>query len=95
MYGTIRMHQERRFPGRVVGTALKNPDFVALARAYGAFAARVTRTEDFAPAFEEAAAGKRAAVIELAMDPEIITTRTTLSAIRHQAEAQKTAKAEA
>jgi acetolactate synthase I/II/III large subunit len=95
MYGTIRMHQERRFPGRVVGTALKNPDFVALARAYGAFAARVARTEDFVPAFEEAASGKRAAVIELAMDPEIITTRTTLSQIRHQAEAQQNAEADA
>jgi acetolactate synthase I/II/III large subunit len=94
MYGTIRMHQERRFPGRVVGTALKNPDFVALARAYGAFAARVARTEDFATAFEEAAAGKRAAVIELVMDPEIITTRTTLSQIRHQAEAEQNAAAE-
>ncbi len=86
MYGTIRMHQERRFPGRVVGTALKNPDFVALARAYGAFGARVARTEEFAPAFEEAAAGNRAAIIELAIDPEIITTRTTLSAIRREAE---------
>jgi acetolactate synthase I/II/III large subunit len=95
MYGTIRMHQERRFPGRVVGTALKNPDFVALARAYGAFAARVERTEEFAPAFEEAAGARRAAVIELAIDPEIITTRTTLSAIRRQAEAQQSAKAEA
>jgi acetolactate synthase I/II/III large subunit len=87
MYGTIRMHQERRFPGRVVGTALKNPDFVALARAYGAFAARVERTQDFAVAFEEAANAKGAAVIELVMDPEIITTRTTLSQIRQQAEA--------
>ncbi len=94
MYGTIRMHQERRFPGRVVGTSLKNPDFVALARAYGAFSARVARTEEFAPAFEEAAAGQRAAVIELQMDPEIITTRTTLSAIRHQAEAQQASKSE-
>ncbi|MGH7047597.1 MAG: thiamine pyrophosphate-binding protein [Stellaceae bacterium] len=89
MYGTIRMHQERRFPGRVVGTALANPDFAALARAYGAYAARIERTEDFAPAFEEAAAGTRAAVIELAIDPEIITTRTTLSALRHHAEAPK------
>jgi acetolactate synthase I/II/III large subunit len=88
MYGTIRMHQERRFPGRVVGTALANPDFAALARAYGAFAATIERTEDFASAFEEAAAGKRAAVIELRIDPEIITTRTTLSAIRRQAEAR-------
>ena len=58
MYGTIRMHQERRFPGRVVGTALKNPDFLALARAYGVFGASVARTEEFAPAFEEAASGK-------------------------------------
>jgi acetolactate synthase-1/2/3 large subunit len=86
MYGTIRMHQERRFPGRVVGTALKNPDFAALARAYGGFGATVARTEEFAPVFEEAAASGRPAVIELRMDPEIITTRTTLSALRQQAE---------
>jgi acetolactate synthase-1/2/3 large subunit len=86
MYGTIRMHQERRFPGRVVGTALKNPDFGMLARAYGGFGATVARTEEFAPAFEEAAASGRPAVIELQVDPEIITTRTTLSALRHQAE---------
>jgi acetolactate synthase-1/2/3 large subunit len=86
MYGTIRMHQERRFPGRVVGTALKNPDFAALARAYGAFGASVTRTEEFAPAFEAAVASGRPAVIELRMDPEMITTRTTLSALRRQAE---------
>jgi acetolactate synthase-1/2/3 large subunit len=86
MYGTIRMHQERRFPGRVVGTALKNPDFAMLARAYGGFGATVARTEEFAPAFEEAAASGRPAVIELQVDPEIITTRTTLSALRHQAE---------
>ncbi len=88
MYGTIRMHQERRFPGRVVGTVLKNPDFLGLARAYGVFGASVTRTEDFAPAFEEAAARKGAALIEVKMDPELITTRTTLSEIRRQAEAQ-------
>jgi acetolactate synthase-1/2/3 large subunit len=87
MYGTIRMHQERRFPGRVVGTALKNPDFTALARAYGGFGAAVSRTEEFAPAFEEAVASKRGALIELRMDPEMITTRTTLSALRRQAEA--------
>jgi acetolactate synthase I/II/III large subunit len=92
MYGTIRMHQERRFPGRVVGTALKNPDFVALARAYGAFGASVMRTEEFEPAFKEAAAYKGAAVIELKMNPEAITTRTTLSEIRRQAEAHQTAR---
>src|SRR5271165_936943 len=87
MYGTIRMHQERRFPGRVVGTALRNPDFIALARAYGVFGASITRTADFAPAFEEAASSSRASFIELKMDPEMITTRTTLSEIRRQAEA--------
>jgi acetolactate synthase-1/2/3 large subunit len=89
MYGTIRMHQERRFPGRISGTNLQNPDFTALALAYGAFAATVSRTEEFAPAFEEAVASKRAAIIELMMDPEMITTRTTLSALRRQAEAAK------
>jgi acetolactate synthase-1/2/3 large subunit len=88
MYGTIRMHQERRFPGRISGTNLKNPDFPALARAYGAFSAQIARTEEFAPAFEEAVAAKRAAIIELVMDPEMITTRTTLSALRRQAEAK-------
>jgi len=94
MYGTIRMHQERRFPGRVVGTALKNPDFLGLARAYGALGASVTRTEEFAPAFEEAAACNGSAIIELKMDPEMITTRTTLSEIRRQAEARQAQRAE-
>jgi acetolactate synthase I/II/III large subunit len=89
MYGTIRMHQERRFPGRVVGTALKNPDFAALAAAYGAFGATVARTEEFAPAFEAAIASRRAAIIELQVDPEMITTRTTLAALRRRAEAAK------
>ena len=89
MYGTIRMHQERRFPGRVVGTALRNPDFAALAAAYGGFGAVVARTEEFAPAFEAALASRRAAIIELQIDPEIITTRTTLAALRRQAEAAR------
>ncbi len=89
MYGTIRMHQERRYPGRVVGTALKNPDFAALAAAYGAFSATVSRTEEFAPAFEAAVAARRPAIIELRMDPEVITTRTTLSALRRQAAAAR------
>jgi acetolactate synthase-1/2/3 large subunit len=93
MYGTIRMHQERRFPGRVVGTALKNPDFAALADAYGAFGAVVSRTEEFFPAFEMALKARRGAVIELRMDPEMITTRTTLAALRRQAEAAGTASA--
>jgi acetolactate synthase-1/2/3 large subunit len=89
MYGTIRMHQERRFPGRVIGTALKNPDFLGLAHAYGVFGASITRTVEFATAFEEAAARKGPGILELKMDPEIITTRTTLSEIRRQAEARQ------
>jgi acetolactate synthase I/II/III large subunit len=95
MYGTIRMHQERRFPGRIVGTALKNPDFLTLAAAYGVFGASVTRTEEFAPAFEEAATRRSATIIELKMDPEVITTRTTLSEIRRQAEAHQSERMEA
>jgi acetolactate synthase I/II/III large subunit len=95
MYGTIRMHQERRFPGRVVGTTLKNPHFGGLARAYGAFGAAVVRTEEFAPAFEEAAARDGPAIVELQMDPEMITTRTTLSEIRRQAEARHARRTEA
>ncbi len=82
MYGTIRMHQERHFPGRVVGTDLVNPDFVAYARAFGAHGALVERTEDFAAAFEEALAAGRPALLELRVDPEALTPRQTLSEIR-------------
>jgi acetolactate synthase-1/2/3 large subunit len=81
MYGTIRMHQERQF-GRGVATDLLNPDFVRYAQSFGAFAARVERTEDFAPAFEAALDEERPALIELRVDPEAITPRTTLSQIR-------------
>ncbi len=82
MYGTIRMHQERAFPGRVVATDLVNPDFAAYARAYGAHGALVERTAEFMPAFEAALNAGKPALIELRTDPEIITPRTTLSAIR-------------
>ncbi|MBF0335628.1 MAG: thiamine pyrophosphate-binding protein, partial [Alphaproteobacteria bacterium] len=82
MYGTIRMHQERHYPGRQSGTALTNPDFAALARAYGAHGESVARTDEFAPALERSLAAGRAALIALKIDPEAITTRTTLSAIR-------------
>lgn len=82
MYGTIRMHQERHFPGRVWGTDLRNPDFVALARAYGAHAERVDSTDDFFPTFERAKASGIAALIELRVDPEALTPRLTLSEIR-------------
>jgi acetolactate synthase-1/2/3 large subunit len=85
MYGTIRMHQERAFPGRVVATDLVNPDFVAYARAYGAHGALVERTDEFAPAFEAALGAGKPALIELRTDPDIITPRTTLGAIRAEA----------
>jgi acetolactate synthase-1/2/3 large subunit len=89
MYGTIRMHQEREYPTRVSGTALMNPDFAALARAYGAHGEIVENTADFPGAFERAQKSGRAAVIELRLDPEAITTRTTLSKIRESALAAK------
>ena len=88
LYGTIRAHQERHFPGRVVGTDLTNPDFAALARSFGAHGETVERTADFLPAFERAVAARKLAVIDLRMDPEVITTRTTLSAIRDKARAR-------
>ena len=82
MYGTIRMHQERNFPGRVVGTDLVNPDFAALALAYGAYGENVERTEQFPDALERALSAGRPAVLALRIDPEAITPRTTLSALR-------------
>ncbi|GAA4329566.1 thiamine pyrophosphate-binding protein [Pigmentiphaga soli] len=85
MYGSIRMHQELHYPGRVFGTDLENPDFAALAAAYGVDGQVVERTEDFAPAFERALAAGRAALIELRTDPEAITTRATLTALRDKA----------
>jgi acetolactate synthase-1/2/3 large subunit len=91
MYGTIRMHQERHYPGRVVGTDLVNPDFVAYARAYGAHGALVERTAEFAPAFEAALAAGKPALLELRTDPDAITPRTTLTAMRAEA-AQRAAR---
>ena len=84
-YGTIRMHQEREYPGRVSGTDLFNPDFVALARAYGWAAERVDGTEAFEPAFVQALASQQPTLLHLKLDVEVITTRTTLQALREQA----------
>jgi acetolactate synthase I/II/III large subunit len=85
MYGTIRMHQEREFPTRVHGTRLENPDFVALAQAFGCTGERVTETGQFAGAFERALAAGRPALIELMIDPQAITTTQTLDQIRAKA----------
>ena len=82
IYGTIRMFQERLYPGRVVATELRNPDFAALARACGAHGETVERTEQFLPALERALAQPHAAVIDLRVDAEAITTVATISEIR-------------
>ena len=88
MYGTIRMHQERAFPGHVHGTALVNPDFAAYARAFGASGEVVENTAEFAPAFARAMKAGRPALIEIRIDPEAISPNTTLQAIRKAAEAR-------
>jgi acetolactate synthase-1/2/3 large subunit len=85
MYGTIRMHQERHYPGRVVGTELANPDFAAYARAFGAHGATVTETSQFPDAFDRALDAGKPALLELQIDPEAINPRTTLSKIRADA----------
>jgi acetolactate synthase-1/2/3 large subunit len=93
MFGTIRMHQEREYPGRVSGTELHNPDFAALARAYGGQGEVVEKTADFAPALQRAVAftneRKLPAVIELRYDGNLITPGATLETIRKNAEAAK------
>jgi acetolactate synthase-1/2/3 large subunit len=85
MYGTIRMHQEREYPGRVLGTQLQNPDFAAYARAFGGFGATVERTADFAPTFAAAQRSGKPAILHVKVDPEAITPTTTLGAIREKA----------
>ena len=85
MFGTIRMHQERDYPGREVATALRNPDFAAYAKSFGAYGEIIERSENFAPALDRALAAGRVAVLELRINPEVINTKTTLSAIRNAA----------
>jgi acetolactate synthase-1/2/3 large subunit len=89
MYGTIRMHQERDYPSRVIGTELKNPDFAALARAYGGHGETVERTADFADAFRRAEAAGTFALLDLRLDPEALTPRWSLSQIREGALSQR------
>jgi acetolactate synthase-1/2/3 large subunit len=92
-YGTIRMHQEREYPGRVSGSDLGNPDFAALARAFGWWAAeRVDATRDFEPALVAALASGRPALIHVKLATDVNTSRTTLSAIRSKAEARRDAE---
>jgi acetolactate synthase I/II/III large subunit len=85
LYGTIRMHQERDYPGRVSATLLKNPDFAAYARAFGGFGATVEKTNDFAQAFKAAQASGKPAILHLKIDPEAISPAITLTRLREQA----------
>ena len=84
-YGTIRMHQEREFPGRVSGSDLFNPDFVALAQAHGWLAEKVVSTSQFASALDRALSAERPVLLHLKLDADIITSRTTLTALRQAA----------
>ncbi|WP_102223954.1 thiamine pyrophosphate-binding protein [Acidimangrovimonas sediminis] len=85
-YGTIRMHQERHYPGRISGTDLANPDFAALARAYGGHGETVRDQAEFAPAFQRAVASGKPAVIEVTLDPEMLSTAMTVAQTRAQGE---------
>jgi acetolactate synthase-1/2/3 large subunit len=85
LYGTIRMHQEREYPGRVVATALHNPDFVAYALAFGGYGALVEKTADFPAAFAEAVATGKPSIIHLKIDPEAVSVGASLTAIRAKA----------
>ena len=82
MFGTIRMHQEREYPHHESGSGLRNPDFVALAHAYGYAGVHIERTDQFEPALTAALALERGTLIEVRLDPEVITTRATMTAIR-------------
>lgn len=81
MYGTIRMHQEREYPQHISGSQLSNPDFAALAQAYGYAGVRITRTQEFEAEFKAALERQQGTVIEIMLDAEVITTRGTLSAM--------------
>ena len=86
IYATIRMHQERDYPARVIGTDMVNPDFVALAKAYGAHGELVVSTEEFEPAFARALQVERPALIEIQLDPDILTPTLTVDSLRNPQE---------
>ena len=84
LYGTIRMHQEREYPGRVIATQLRNPDFVDYAKAFGGFGVRVEKTADFPSAFSAAQQSGKPSIIHCKIDPEAITPTMTLTGIREK-----------
>ena len=85
IYGTIRMHQERDYPGRISGTDLVNPDFIAYAEAFGGHGGIVEKTEDFSAAFEAAVDSSKPAIIEIRIDPDAVSPVATLSGLRKAA----------
>ncbi len=91
MYGTIRMHQEKHYPGRVSATNLQNPDFAAYAQAFGGHGERVERNEDFGPAFQRAVASGKPAILHCLIDPQAITPSATLDQLRAAAEKSQAA----
>jgi acetolactate synthase-1/2/3 large subunit len=84
LFGSVRVHQERRYPGRAIGTDLTNPDFQLLAKSYGAHAESVERTEEFAAAWQRAVASGTAAVIEMRLDAEQLNSRSTVTELRRR-----------
>jgi acetolactate synthase-1/2/3 large subunit len=89
IYGTIRMHQEREYPGRVIATNLRNPDFAAYALAFGGYGALVEKSADFPAAFAAARASGKPSILHLKIDPEAITPTATLMGIREKSQAGK------
>jgi acetolactate synthase-1/2/3 large subunit len=87
-YGTIRMHQEKEYPKRISGTDLKNPDFAALARAYGGWAETIETTGDFAPALDKALKRSGLRLLHCRTDVEQITNATTITALREKTKAR-------
>jgi acetolactate synthase-1/2/3 large subunit len=85
MYGTIRMHQERTYPERIIGTDLVNPDFAAYAEAFGGYGERVDSTADFSDALDRALLARRPAILHCILDPEALTIANTLTGIRERA----------
>jgi acetolactate synthase-1/2/3 large subunit len=85
MYGTIRAHQERHYPARVIGTALRNPDFAAYAQAFGGFGITVEKTSDFPAAFQAARASGKPAIVNLKVDPQALSPMATIDSLRAQA----------
>jgi acetolactate synthase-1/2/3 large subunit len=93
MYGTIRMHQERHYPGRVSGTGLTNPDFARFIESFGGHGETVERTEELVPAVQRAIASGKPAVVEIRTNPEQVTNRATIADLRAQAERAAAARA--